>query len=330
MRSKLDWRKLWSVFCVSLFLLMAQAAHAQNWPTKTLHIRVGWSPGGTTDVLSRIVAQKLQESLGVPVVVENRPGASGSLEAAALSKAPLDDHVFMMVPVGVQAINQFLYKSIGYDPENDFTSVGLVAQIPNALAVNASAKVNFRTFKEFIDYAKANSNKLNYSSAGIGTTGHMLNELLEIRAGVELTHVPYKGNGPALQALLANEVEFNTDNNAQLLQYIRAGKLRALAVSSEKRWAQLPDIPTFAELGYPEMTTQVWYGMVAKSKMPKEIVNRMNKELNAILAKPDMIARLKDMNLEAVPSTPEDMASFVRRERERWKKVVEVSGARAD
>ncbi len=325
---KSNLRRFYQAIFVLLLLLVAGGAQAQTWPNRPLHIRVGWAPGGATDILARVLAQKLQESYGVSVVVENRPGAAGGVDAAALAKSAFDDHTLMMVPPGVQSINQFLYKTLGYDPENDFVAVGLVAQIPNALAVHASTRLV--SFKELIDYAKANPNKMNYASAGVGTTGHLLNELLKTRIGIQVTHVPYKGNGPALQALLAREVDFNTDGNPQLLQQIRAGKLRALAVSSDKRWVQLPDVPTFAELGYPELTMQVWYGLVAQAKMPREIIARVNKDVNAILAQPEMVKRLRELNLEALPGSPEDMAALVRRERARWKGVVEASGARVD
>jgi tripartite-type tricarboxylate transporter receptor subunit TctC len=329
--TKFNWLKLSAAFCASAMVFLAsQAAYAQKWPSRTVYISVGWAAGGTTDILARAVGQKLSETLGVPVVVKNAPGAAGGVEAASLSNAELDDHVFMMVPPSVLSINEALYKSIGYSPEKDFTAVGLVAQIPNALAVNPASKLNFKTFKELIDYAKANPDKLNYSSAGTGSTGHLTNELLKTQAGIKITHIPYKGNGPALQALLAGEVDLNTDNNAQLLEYIRAGTLRALAVSSAQRWPQLPDVPTFAELGYPDMTTQVWYGLVAKSAMPKEVIDRMNKEINSILADPAFVERLKKMNLEPIPGSPEKMAELIRSERKRWEKVIADSGARAN
>lgn len=314
--------------CASSMTLMVDDASAQNWPSRPLRIRVGFPPGGTTDILARVVGQKLQESLKVPVIVENKGGAVGSLDAAALAQSPLDDHTFMMVPPGVQSINQFLYKSIGYDPENDFVSVGLLAQIPNTLVVNT--EVPAHTLNELISLAKAKPNALNYSSSGVGASGQLLTELLKTRTGIQMVHVPYRGNGPALQALLAGQVQVNTDNNPTLLGMIRANKVRALAVSTEKRWAQLPDVPTFAELGYPELTMAVWYGLIAQSMMPKEIVVHMNRELNAILNQPEMISRLSQMNLEPIPGTPEAMARFVRSERERWKKVIEVSGARLD
>ncbi len=309
-------------FAASSAMARADEGNAQNWPNRTIHIRVGSPPGGTTDILARIIAQKLNESLKVPVIVENRGGVVGSLDAAVLAKAAPDDHVFMMVPPGVLSINQFVYDPVGYDPEADFVSVGLVAEIPNALAVNASLPV--KSLADLIALAKSKPDSLSYSSNGLGASGQLLTELLKMQAGIRMVHVPYKGNGPALVALLANEVQVNIDNNPQLLAMINDGKLRALAVSSAQRWTKLPDVPTFAELGYPELTAQVWYGLIAQSKIPHAVVVRMNNELNAILKQPETIARLQQLNFEATPGTPEAMAQLVRSERERWKKVVET------
>jgi tripartite-type tricarboxylate transporter receptor subunit TctC len=327
---KSAWLRLSAAVCLSAVVLLAsQAAYAQKWPSRTVYITVGYAAGGTTDSLARAVGQKLSEALGVPVVIKNAPGAAGGVEAASLSRAELDDHVFMMVAPSTLCTNQFLYKSIGYDPEKDFVAVGLVAQISNVIAVNASGRHDIKTFQDLLSYAKANPKKLNYASAGTGTTSHLLNELIQMRTGARMTHIPYKGNGPALQALLAKDVDFNTDNNPQLIEYIREGSLRGLAVSSTKRWPLLPDVPTLAELGHPDMTTTIWYGLVAKAQMPREIINRMNKELNAILAQPEMIERLRGMNMEAVPGTAESMAELIGRERERWKAVIEASNASA-
>jgi tripartite-type tricarboxylate transporter receptor subunit TctC len=295
---------------------------SQNWPNRTIHIRVGAPPGGTSDIVARIIAQKLNESLKVPVIVENRGGVVGSLDAAMLAKSAPDDHVFMLVPPGVLSINQFVYDPVGYEPETDFVSVGLVGQIPNALAVNTSMPI--KSLSELIALAKAKPDFLSYSSNGLGASGQLLTELLKMQAGIRMVHVPYKGNGPALLALLANEVQVNIDNNPQLLAMIKSGKLRALAVSSAQRWTELPDVPTFAELGYPELTAQVWYGLIAQSKIPRAVVVRMNKELDAVLNQPETIARLQQLNFEVTPGTPEAMEQLVRAERERWKKVVET------
>jgi tripartite-type tricarboxylate transporter receptor subunit TctC len=270
----------------------------------------------------------MTEALGKSMVVENRGGAAGSLAAALYSKSALDDHALLMVTVGQMSINQFIYKAPGYDPETDLQTVGLVGHTANVLVVHPSSTVH--TMKDLIDQARVNPDKFNYSSAGVGSTGHLLNELIKTRVGIRIVHVPYKGNGPAMQALLAGEVQFNTDNMPQLVSRVRAGQLRALAVSSEQRWFQLPDIPTFAELGYPELTTMVWFGVVAHSKMPKAIVARMNREMTAVLKRPDVVARFKEFSMETITSTPEAMLALAREERERWRKVVAASGASAD
>lgn len=319
-----------AVFAGVFTATLHPAAIAQDakWPHRTIKIRVGFPPGGTTDVLARIVGQKLGDSLGVPVIIENKPGAVGSLDAGVFAKGALDDHSFIMVPPGVQAINQFLYKSVDYDPDKDFVTVGLVAQCPNVLAVHPS--MPFTTFQGFVSYAKANPTKLNYSISGVGASGHLLNELVKNKTGINMTPIPYKGNGPALQALISGEVQVNTDCNPQLMQYIRAGKVRALAVSSQKRWTLMPELPTFAELGYPDLSMQVWYALLAQAKMPKEVVTRVNRELNTILAQPDMVARLRDMNLETMQANPQEAAAFIVSERARWKEVVRISGAHLD
>jgi len=309
-------------------VVVAQTAEASKWPTRLVKIRVGFPPGGTTDVLARVIGQKLQDALGVPVVIENRAGAVGSLDASILAKAAPDDHVFMMVPPGIQAINQFLYQSVGYDAEKDFVTVGLVAQCPNVLAVHPA--LPFTTFQGLVAYAKANPTKLNYSISGVGASGHLLTELVKSKTGISMQYVPYKGNGPALMALVGGEVQVNTDCNPQLLQYVKSGKVRALAVSSDKRWDELPDVPTFAELGYPDLTMQVWYALIAQAKTPKEVVARMNRELNAVLKQPEVVAHLREMNLSTLQTDPAYAAAFVTRERDRWKEIVRISGARLE
>ncbi len=306
----------------------SSAAQNEAWPNRAIRLIVPYAAGGSTDIVGRAFAQYMTEALGKSMIVDNRGGAAGSLAAAQYSKSPLDDHAFLMVTVGQMSINQFIYKAPGYDPEADLQTIGLVGHTANVLVVQPASP--WHSMKELIEYARANPDKLSYSSAGIGSTGHLLNELVKTRMGIRITHVPYKGNGPAMQALLAGEVQFNTDNMPQLVSRVRGGQLRALAVSSEKRWFQLPDIPTFAELGYPELTTMVWFGVVAHSKMPKAIVQRMNHEMTVVLKRPDVVARFRDFSMETITSTPEEMLALARKERERWRKVVAASGARAD
>jgi tripartite-type tricarboxylate transporter receptor subunit TctC len=310
--------------------LFAPCAHAQGdaWPTRPLKLVVPYAAGGSTDIVGRAFAQKISEVLGQPMVVENRGGAAGSVATALYAKSAPDDHAFLMVTVGQLSINQWVYKSLGYDPEADLQTVGLVGQVANAMVVNPASQ--WRTAKELFDYGRANPGKLNFASAGIGSTGHLLNELIATRLGMKIVHVPYKGNGPAMQALLANEVHFNTENMPQLLPQIRAGALRPLAVSSEQRWFQLPDVPTFAELGYPEITTMVWFGVVAHSKMPKSIITKMNREMVGVIRRPEVATRFRELSMENITSTPEEMLALARKERDRWQKIAVASGARAD
>lgn len=310
---------------------LAQAADnaAPAWPTRPVRILVPYAVGGSTDILTRLLGQKLSEVLGQPVVVENKGGAGGSLGAAYFAKSALDDHSFLMVSQSQISINQYLFKErLGYDPVADLTPVGLVAQTTNAIVVTPGLQV--ASLKELIAYCKANPGKLVYSSAGIGSTGHLLSELLKTTTDINIVHVPYKGNGPAMQAVVAGEVQLNIDNMPQLLGQIRAGRVRALAVTSQQRWFQLPDVPTVAELGFPALTTVVWFGIVAQAKMPRELVTRMNGALGKTLSDPEFIARLRDNSLEAIPGTPEQMADQAESERKRWKAVVERSGATAE
>ncbi|VWX61819.1 conserved exported hypothetical protein [Burkholderiales bacterium 8X] len=304
------------------------AQSAAAWPNRPIRIVVPYAAGGSTDILTRLLAQKLGDELGQPVVVENKGGAGGSLGAASFVKSTYDDHYFLMVSQSQISINQFLFKSMGYDPVTDLKTVGLVAQTTNVVVVPPSLPVT--SFQGLIDYSKANPGKVAYSSAGIGSTGHLLNELLKTTAKIDIVHVPYKGNGPAMQAAVAGEVQFNTDNMPQLLQQIKGGRLRPLAVTSDKRWFQLPDVPTTAELGFPSLTTVVWFGLVAQSKMPQETVARMNGAINKVLTDKDFDAKLRENSLEGIPGTPEQMARQAESERVRWKAVVQASGAKAD
>lgn len=327
MKFKVNWASVARAICLAFGVLTTQWAIAQTWPNRPLRIIVGYAPGGSTDVLTRIVGQKLQEMYGVQVVVENKAGAAGNIAAIALAKAPLDDHAFMMTPSpGLLTVNQFLYKPLAFDPDKDFVPVGLVAQTPDALIMKSSTPLH--SIKEMIAFAKANPGKLAYSTGGVGTAGHLLIELLRTQQGLKFLHVPYKGNIAALQAILAGEVDFNMDNHNLLVQAVRDGKVRALAVSSEKRWSKLPEVPTFAELGYPDMTVQIWFGFVAQAKMPKSVVARMNQDLNKVLAQPDIISRLRELNMEVMPGTPADMTASINQERERWKKVIDLAEIR--
>lgn len=305
------------------------SAHAQqNWPSRPIRILVPYPAGGSTDILTRLLGQKLGESLGKAVVIENRGGASGSVAATFFAKSAPDDHYFMVASLPMLAINQYLYPKLGYDPDADLVPVGLIAQTPNVIVTSPSLPVH--TLKELAEYGKVNPNKLSYSSSSIGSAGHLLNELFKTNVGIDLLHVPYRGNGPAMMALIAGDVQFTTDNLPQLLPQILAGKLRPLAVTTPKRWFQLPNVPTVGEAGIPNMTTAAWFGLVAQSKTPREIVARMNRELMAVLQNPDFVAKLREHSFEAIPGSPEEMTAAARKERGSWKKVIEISGATAE
>jgi tripartite-type tricarboxylate transporter receptor subunit TctC len=314
--------------CAALFACGSVFAQG-NWPSRPIRILVPYAAGGSTDITTRLVAKNLSEELGQSVVVENKGGAGGTLGAAAFAKGTHDDHYFMMVTQSQIAINQFLFKDkLGYDPVADLTPVGLVAQTTNAIVVPNSLPV--KSLKEFIDYTRANPGKVSYASAGVGSTGHLLNELMKRTLNLDMVHVPYKGNGPAMQAVMAGEVQLNTDNMPQLVNQIKAGKVRALAVTTSRRWFQLPDVPTVDELGYPELKTTVWFALVAQSKQSKETVTKLNAALNKVLRNPEFVARLKEQSLEPTPGAPEEMLHVADADRKKWKAVVEASGAKID
>ena len=327
---------IYSRLCLALkwmFLALALGAcvgaEAQpSWPNRPIRLLVPYPPGGSTDILTRLLGQKLSESLGQPVIIENRGGASGGVGASYFVKSAPDNHFFMVASLPMMSVNQYLYRTLGYDPEVDLKPIGLIGQTPNVVVTSPSLPVH--TLKELAEYGKANPDKLTYSSSSVGSAGHLLNELFKANVGINLLHVPFRGNAPAMMALIAGQVHFTTDNLPQLLPQIRAGKLRPLAVTTPTRWFQLPEVPTVSEAGFPNMTTAAWFGLVAQSNTQAEVITRMNRELVAILQQPDFIFRLREISFKALPGTPEDMTAAARKERESWKKVVEMSGAKAE
>ena len=316
------------MFLCAVFANGIQAQTQNNWPSRPIKLLVPYPPGGSTDILTRLLGQKLSESLNQPVVIENKGGASGGVAASFFVKANLDDHYFMVVSLPMMSINQYLYKKMGYDPDTDLLPIGLMGQTPNVIVTSVNLPVG--NLKDLGSFAKNKNPPISYSSSSSGSAGHLLNELFKTNVGVELTHIPYRGNGPSMAALLGGDVQFTTDNLPQLLPQIRAGKLKPLAVTSAKRWFQLPDVPTVSESGFANMTTSAWFGLVAQNKTSQEVITRMNRELNSILMNPDFIARLREVSFETLPGTPLDMKQAWLRERETWKKVVEKSGATAE
>ena len=319
------------VALLSAMLVLAPVALAQTpapYPSKPIRLVVPFPAGGTTDILARAVAQKLSEAWGQQVIVDNRPGAGGNIGSDIVAKAAPDGYTLVMGTVGTHAINPSLYRKMPYDHVKDFAPVILVAGVPNVLVVNPSLPVH--TVRELIDYAKANPGKLNFASSGNGTSIHLSGELFKTMAGVQMTHVPYKGSAPALTDLMGGQVQLMFDNLPSSLQLIQAGKLRAIAVTSTARAAALPDVPTIAESGLPGFEASSWFGVLAPAGTPREIVTKLNATIAAWLATPDAKDKLLSQGAIAAGGTPEAFARHIDAETAKWAKVVKMSGAHID
>jgi len=308
--------------------LAAALACAQTYPTKPIRLVVPFPPGGATDILARDVAQKLTEAWGQSVIVDNRPGAGGNIGSELVAKSAPDGYTLEMGTVGTHAINASLYAKMPYDHVKDFTPVILVAGVPNVLVVNPSVPAN--SVGELITYAKANPGKLNFASSGNGTSIHLSGELFKVMAGVQITHIPYKGSAPALQDLLAGQVQMMFDNLPPSLPQIKAGKLRALAVTSATRAPALPDVPTLAESGLPGFEASSWFGILGPAGTPAPIVTKLNAEIAKWLATPEAKEKLAKQGANAAGGTPDDFAKHIAAETAKWAKVVKDSGAKID
>jgi tripartite-type tricarboxylate transporter receptor subunit TctC len=304
----------------------AQAPAA--YPTKPIRLVVPFPPGGATDILAREVAKHLTDAWGQSVVVDNRPGAGGNIGSELVAKAAPDGYTLEMGTVGTHAINASLYSKMPYDHIKDFVPVILVAGVPNVLEVNPSVPVN--SVQELIAYAKANPGKLNFASSGAGTSIHLSGELFKVMAGVQMTHVPYKGSAPALADLLGGQVQLMFDNLPPSLPQIKAGKLRALAVTSATRAPALPDVPTVAEAGLPGFEASSWFGVLAPAGTPPAIVMKLNAEIAKWLASPEAKEKLASVGANIAGGTPEDFARHIQAETAKWAKVVKESGAKVD
>jgi len=307
---------------------IAPVAAQGAYPTKPVRLVVPFPAGGTTDILARAVAQKLSETWGQQVIVDNRPGAGGNIGSELVAKAPPDGYTLLMGTVGTHAINPSLYAKMPYDHVKDFTPVILVAGVPNVLVVNPSLPVN--SVQELIAYGKANPNKLNFASSGNGTSIHLSGELFRTMTGVQMTHVPYKGSAPALTDLIGGQVQLMFDNLPSSLQFIKAGKLRALAVTSTERSSALPELPTLAESGLPGFEASSWFGVLAPAGTPNDIVTKVNGAIAAWLASPDAREKLAAQGAIAAGGPPDAFVKHIGNESAKWAKVVKASGAHVD
>ncbi|MDI6870813.1 MAG: tripartite tricarboxylate transporter substrate binding protein [Bacillota bacterium] len=299
-----------------------------DYPAKPVRMIVAFSPGGATDIIARIVSQKLSERLGQPVVVENKPGATGIIGTEMVAKSPADGYTLLMVTAGTHAINASLYSKLPYDPVKDFTHVVWVANAPNVLVVNASNPIN--SVKELIEAAKKKPGQLTFGSAGSGSTLHLAGELFKSMAGVDIVHVPYKGGAPAMTDLLGGQIAMMFDSISQAVPHINAGKLKALGVTSATRSLALPNIPTIAEAGVPGYEAMAWFGVVAPAKLPKPILDKLNKEINVVLQLPEVVDRLRELGTEPVGGSPAKFTAHVEAEVAKWAKVVKESGAQVN
>jgi tripartite-type tricarboxylate transporter receptor subunit TctC len=307
---------------------IAVQAHAQAYPSQPIKIIVPFTAGGTTDILARTIGQKLSEAWRQPVIVENRPGAGGNIGADVVAKAKPDGYTILMGTIGTQSINASLYAKMPYDAAKDFAPITLVAMVPNVLVVHPA--VNARTVGELVALAKAKPGELNFASSSTGGSPHLSGEMFKQMTGANIVHVPYKGSAPAITDLLGGQVSLMFDNLPSALPQVKAGKLRALGVTSARRSQAAPDIPTIAESGVPGYEVDSWFGILAPAATPKEIVSKLNVEIVRILKIPEVRERLLEQGAEPVGDTPEHFAEHIRRETAKWARVVKASGAKAD
>jgi tripartite-type tricarboxylate transporter receptor subunit TctC len=311
-----------------LLLAFTPLAWGQSYPAKPIHLIVPFPPGGPTDIVGRLVAQKISDGVGQPVVVENRAGAGGTVGSIAAAKAPADGYTLLYGSTSTLAIAPSLYRSLPYDPRKSFAPISLVSRGPILVVVNA--QVPARTLKEFIDLAKKQPGKLSYSSAGSGTPPHLAGELFKSVAGVELLHVPYKGGAPAINDLVGGQVQAIFEGQVALMPHLKSGRARALAITGATRSAALPDVPTAAEAGLPSYDANFWSGLVAPDGTPAEAIERLNTVLVKALQSPELRESLARQGLEAFGNTPRQFGAYIAAEMEKWAAVVKASGAKLD
>lgn len=297
------------------------------YPEKPIKMVVGFSAGGTTDVVARIMGKEIGDALGQPVVVENRPGAGSNIATELVQRSDADGYTLYMVAV-TAAINQTLYKNVRFDLVNDFAPIALAVRVPNVLVVNPN--VPAKSVKELVEYAKANPGKMNFASSGSGTSIHMAGELFKQSAGVDVVHIPYKGSAPAITDLVGGQVDYMFDNMPSAWPQVEAGKLRALAVTTSDRSDAAPDLPTMKESGFPDFDVSSWFGVIAPKGTPDEVVQKVNKAMRDALAKPEVRKQLADLGAMPADTTPEQFGAFIKSEVEGWAKVVKASGATVD
>jgi tripartite-type tricarboxylate transporter receptor subunit TctC len=313
---------------VAVCCAFAGTASAQTYPVKPVRIVVAFAPGGPADVMARLIGNRLAATLGQPFVIENRPGAGGTIGARAVAEAEADGYTLLLGNTSTLVIGPVVYKSVGYDAAKSFAPIAVLGTTSNVLVVHPS--VAARSVAELIALAKAQPGKLNYSSPGSGTPPHLIGEMLKLKTGTEIVHVPYKGGGLSMQAAVAGEVQMTFENPAVSLPLVQGGQVRALAVTSEKRNPQVPDVPTMIEGGVPDFVSVSFTGVAAPAGTAVEIVGRLNAAINESLKSPEIEAAFARLAVEPRIGSPTDFAAFLARERERWDPVIKAAGVKVE
>ncbi len=313
---------------VALAFAAATVAHGQAFPSKPIRLIVPFPPGGAVDFFARVVQAPLTDTLGVPIVIENKAGASGMIGAEFVARAPADGYTLLIGNIASLAINVGVYPKMTYDPVKDFTPIVRTVDVNYALVVNPA--LGAKTMPELIAYAKANPGKLAYGSAGSGSLPHLATELMKAQTGIDVVHVPYKGGGPMVTDLLGGSVQMVIADQANLMPHVATGKLRALAVAGPQRSPNAPELPTMAEAGLVGFDATAWQGVVGPAGMPPDVVRRLNEAFNKVMALPDVRARLIGGGVDPVGGTPEAFGNFIRLEIAKWSKLARDVGARAE
>jgi tripartite-type tricarboxylate transporter receptor subunit TctC len=317
-----------SAFCALVLLVFCCALQAQQYPGKPVKLIIPYPPGSTPDIVGRTLAARLQDALGQPFLVDNRTGAGGNIGAEAVAKAPADGYTLLVGINGPAAINKFLYKDLGYDSDRDLLPVSLLASSPQMLVVTPSVEAN--DFKAFLGYLKKNPGRLSYGSVGSGSASHLTMELLKNDARVFIVHIPYRGFPPAVTDMLSGNIQAMFAIVPAVLPQVRAGKLKAFAVTGLKRSALAPEVPSVAELGYPQLESLAWIGLLAPAATPAEVINRLYSEGAKAMRAPDTRDALGKQGFDVVASSPAEFSTWIRAEQAKWSKVIRASGATAD
>lgn len=329
-------RSLLRGLAASLLLAAAPLAAAQAYPSKLIHFVVPYPPGGPLDAIARLLAEKMRDGLGQQVIVENKPGAGGNLGADFVARSAPDGYTIVMGAVATHAINPTLFAKMPYDPVRDFAPVSLVASVPNVLVLNSelAARHGIGTLGDLVRYAKAHPGRLNYASGGNGSAGHLAGELFKSMARLSMLHIPYAGAAPAQLGLLAGQTDLMFDNLASASQAIRAGRLKALAVTTARRAEGLPELPTVAEAGRDDglagFDINTWFGVLAPARTPAPVIERLNAEIRRVLQSADVRERMAKLGAEPSPTTPEQFAALIQSELKKYAAVVRASGAKVD